>query len=201
MPTRADLGVIAYAAEQAVGDARRASGAAGDLFGAVGIHGHAQQARGTRDDARQFLDIVGIQAQNQSEAAAQRGADESLASGRADAGEPLDVHRDGARAGSGADEDVHAEILEGGIDHFLDVRQQAVDFVDEEDFAFLDVAEDADEVEFLLQRRGRRWPQCAPLSDQLTEEEHQRRVKCLIAGPLQHLNLLKNVTVKSGLVG
>ena len=56
-----------------------------------------------------------------------------------------------ARARSGADQDVHAEILERRVEHLLDVRQQAVNLVDEEDLALLDVAENAGEVEFLLQ--------------------------------------------------
>ena len=64
------------------------------------------------------------------------------------------VHGDGARAGTGADEDVHAEVFERGVDHLFDIGKQPMDFVDEEDFAVLDIAEDADEVEFLLENRA-----------------------------------------------
>ena len=97
--------------------------------------------------------VVWIQPQHQAEAAAQRRADQALARGGADGGEALDVHRHGARAGAGADEDIHAEIFQRGVDHFLHVGLQAMNFIDEENFAFLNIAEDADQVEFLLQHR------------------------------------------------
>ena len=94
-----------------------------------------------------------VQAQHQAEAASQRGADQALTRGRADRGEPLDVHRHGAGSGARADEDVHAEVLQRGIQHFFDVRKQAMDFVDEEDFALLDIAENTDQIQLLLQDR------------------------------------------------
>ncbi len=59
-----------------------------------------------------------------------------------------------ARARAGADQDVHAEILQRRVEHLLHVGQQAVDLVDEEDLARLDVAEDAGEIELLLQNRA-----------------------------------------------
>ncbi len=101
------------------------------------------------------VEIVGIQPQHQSEAAAQRRADQALPRGGADGREALDVHRHRARAGTRADQDVHAEIFERGVNHLFHVRLQAMDFVDEENFALLNVAQDAHQVEFLLQHRTR----------------------------------------------
>ena len=55
--------------------------------------------------------------------------------------------------GPAPDQDIHAKILQRRVEHLLHVRQQAVNFVDEEDLARADVAEDAGEVELLLQHR------------------------------------------------
>ena len=85
----------------------------------------------------EFRRLVRIQPQHQPEAPAQRRADHPLPRGRADGGEALDLHRMRARARSRADQDVHAEILQRGINHLFHVRQQAVNFVDEENLALL----------------------------------------------------------------
>ena len=53
--------------------------------------------------------------------------------------------------GPGADQDVDAEVLERRVEHLFHVGQQAVDFVDEEDLARSDVAQDAGEIELFLQ--------------------------------------------------
>ena len=46
----ADLGVVAHALEQAVGDARRAAGALGDRARAAGVDLDAEHAARARDD-------------------------------------------------------------------------------------------------------------------------------------------------------
>ena len=131
----AHLGVIANAAQQAVGDARRAAAAARDLFGAIAIHRHAQQFRRSQHDGGQFGHVVMIQAQHQAEASAQRCAHQTLPRGGADGGEVRNGDGMRARAGAGADQNVHAEVFERGVEDLFDVGQQAVNFVDEEDLA------------------------------------------------------------------
>ena len=59
-----------------------------------------------------------------------------------------------SRAGAAADQDVEVEVFERRVQHLFDVGQQTVDFVDEENLAQPDVAEDAGEIEFLLQHRA-----------------------------------------------
>lgn len=59
-----------------------------------------------------------------------------------------------AGAGALSDQDVDTEVLDGGIEHLLDVGHEAMDFVDEEDLLFADVGEDAGEVELLLEDGG-----------------------------------------------
>ena len=100
--------------------------------------------------------VVMIQPQHQPEASAQGRADQPLPRGRADGGEFLQRNRMRARARAGADQDVQMEIFERRIEHLLHVRQQAMNFVDEEDLALLNAAEDAGQVELLLQHRARR---------------------------------------------
>lgn len=53
---------------------------------------------------------------------------------------------DRAGVGAGVDDDVEFVVLHGGVEVFLDGGVQAVDFVDEEDIAFLQAGENACEV-------------------------------------------------------
>src|ERR1700678_4533040 len=77
----ADFSEIADAAEQAIGDARGAAGAAGD-FGAAGfVHFYAEDFRGTFDDQQQILRRIKFQAMDDAEARAQRRHDKSGARG------------------------------------------------------------------------------------------------------------------------
>ena len=110
-----------------------------------------QQARRAVDDRLQLLDLVRIEPQHQSEAPAQRRADQALPRSGADGGELRHGQRVRARARSRAHQDIDAEIFQRRIEHLLHIRQQAMDLVDEEDLARADVAQDAGEIEFLLQ--------------------------------------------------
>ena len=60
-----------------------------------------------------------------------------------------------ARARTRAHQNVHPEILQRRVEHLFHIRQQAVDFVDEENLARANVAENPGEVEFLLKHRPR----------------------------------------------
>jgi hypothetical protein len=102
-------------------------------------------------DDFQLVHRVRIEPQHQPEAAAQRRADESLPRSGADGREARHGQRVRARARTRAHQDVHAEILQRRIQHLLHIGHQAVDFVDEEDLPRADVAEDAGEVQLLLQ--------------------------------------------------
>ena len=53
---------------------------------------------------------------------------------------------DGTCGGAGVDDDVEAEVFHGGVEVFFYCGVEAVDFIDEEDVAFLDVGEHAGEV-------------------------------------------------------
>ena len=144
------LRIVADAAQQAVGDARRPAATARDLFRGGVLNLHMQQLRGTVHDGLQLDYLVGVETQHQSEPSAQWSADQALPRGGADGGELRHGQRVGSRARSRTHQNIHAEIFQRGVEHLLHVRQQAMDFVDEEDLARANVAQDAGEVELLL---------------------------------------------------
>src|ERR1017187_2489380 len=62
--------------------------------------------------------------------------------------------RRGARTRTGADDKIHAEILQRGIEHLFYVRQQAVNLIDEKYLVLVDVAKNGAKVLLFLQH----WP-------------------------------------------
>jgi hypothetical protein len=101
LPSARTCGVVADAAQQAVGDAWRAAGAHGDLGGAVAVDGHAEDVGRALDDEAELVVGVELQAQQDAEARAQRRREQAGARGGGDEGEGLDVQLEGARGGPG----------------------------------------------------------------------------------------------------
>ena len=141
------MGEVAHPAKQSAGDARGAARAAGDFVRAVFGDVGAEQARGAADDLLQFGDAVEIEADRDSEAVAQRRGQQALAGGGADQGEfgKVDADRAGGRAF--ADHQVERPVLHRRIEDFLDRGSEAVNLVDEQDVAVLEIGQQA--------RRGR----------------------------------------------
>src|SRR6266478_4234825 len=83
-------------ADWAVGDARRATGAARDFGGTGTIDAHAENLGGTLDDDAEIVVSVELEPQQQTEARAQGRGEQSGARSGADEGERLYVH--GVRA-------------------------------------------------------------------------------------------------------
>ena len=77
--------------------------------------------------------------------AARRGADQ---------GEARNRQAHAARVGALVDHDVEAEVLHRRVEVFLDRLRDAVDFVDEEDVALLEIGEQAGEVAGLFDHRA-----------------------------------------------
>ena len=94
-----------------------------------------------RDDALQLLGRIEIEPDRNAEPVAQRRGQEPGAGRRADQGElgEIDLHR--ARRRPRADDEVELEILHRRIKDFLDRRIEAVDLVDEQDVARLEIGE------------------------------------------------------------
>ena len=113
-----------------------------ELFGAAG---HDQFQLGRR---------VQHQAQRDAEAVAQGLGQQTGAGGGAHQGEwrQVDTHR--ARRRALADDEVQLEVLHRGIQHFLDGGLQAVDLVDEQHIARLQVGQDGGQVAGALDHRA-----------------------------------------------
>ena len=148
-------GEIADAAQQTHRDPRRAARPPRDLGGALGTQVEIEDAGAARHDQRQLVRLVEDQAQRDAEALAQRPGDQARAGRRADQGEGLQVDPDRARGRALADDQVELKILHRRIEDLLDRRRQAVDLVDEQDVARLQVGQQRREVAGALDHRAR----------------------------------------------
>ena len=117
---------------------------------------HAEDAGRAPHDGRQLLDLVVLEPLPHAEAVAQRRREQAGARGGADERERRHLHADAARRRALADHDVDLEVLHRRVEHLFDGRVEAVDLVDEEDVALLQVGEQAGDVDLALERRPRR---------------------------------------------
>ena len=101
---------------------------------------------GAADDLLELLDRVEIEPDRDAEAVAQRRGDQPLPGGRADQGEFGQVDPDRARRRPLADHQVERAVLHRRIEDLLDRRREAVDLVDEQDVAVLEIGEQGGEV-------------------------------------------------------
>ena len=90
---------------------------------------------------------------NDAEARPQGRRDEPRPGRRADQGEARQVDLNDARRRPLADDQVELEVLEGRVEDLLDRRPEAVDLVDEEDVARLQVGEDRRQIAGALEHR------------------------------------------------
>ena len=141
-----DQGEVDHPAQQATGDAGRAPGAAGDLSRAFGVRRDAQQPGAPGHDQVQFLDRVELQPGRNAEPIAQRRRQKAQPGRRADQGKGLQLDPHGARGRAFADHQVQFEVLERRIEDLLDRRVHAVDLVDEQHVARLEIGQDRREV-------------------------------------------------------
>ncbi len=155
-PLPADLGIVADAAQQAVGDARCATGAQGDLRRAVGIDGDLHHLGGAFDDEAEFLFGVELEAEQDAKTGAQ-GRAEQAGTGVAPINVKGRISMTWVRAaGPWADDDVEFVNLERGVELFFEDWLHAVNFVEEEHLALAEVGEDGGEIALNLGERGRR---------------------------------------------
>jgi len=143
---RADLGVVADATEEAVGDACSAAGAAGDLCYATVIDTAFEDGGGAADDLGESVFVVELEAVGGAESVAKGLGEKSVAGGGADESEVVQFEADVAGFGTFAEDEVYRIIFHRGVKDFLDGEGEAVDFVDEEDVAGLEAGEERGEV-------------------------------------------------------
>ena len=94
----ADLGVVADALEQPVGDARRTAAAPGDRLRAFEVERDLEDRSRPRDDLGEVVGVVGLEPVLDPEAVAQRRRQQARARRRADQRERRQVERDDPRA-------------------------------------------------------------------------------------------------------
>src|SRR5699024_10579635 len=106
-----DLGVVAYAAQQAVGDTGRAARAPGDFGGAVGRDGDVEKVCAARHDTAQVFGAVELEARHDAEPVAQRVGEHPGPGRGADQRERLQIDLDAAGRGTFADQDVDLKVF------------------------------------------------------------------------------------------
>ena len=159
MPSARDLGVVADPAQQPVGDPRRAARARGDLGGAVGRGGYAEQPGRAVHDLVELVGVVELEVAGEAEPVAQRAGQQPGAGGGADQRERRDLERDRGRARSLADDHVDPEVLHREVEHLLGGPRHPVDLVDEEDVALVHPGQDRGQVAGVGERRPAGQPQ------------------------------------------
>ncbi len=117
--------------------------------------GDAEDFRRTLDDAGKFVRRVELQTLHDAEAIAQRSGEKSGARGRADQRERRQIELDRARGRTVADHDVDLVVLHRRIQDFLDDRRQAMDFIDEQHVARLQIREQRGQIAGAFDDRAR----------------------------------------------
>src|SRR4029453_5154380 len=115
-----------------------------------------EDPRGAHQHAHQVAGRVVIEPRGPAEAVAQRGRQQPGARGGADQREARQLDAHGLRRRALPDQDAQAEVLHRRIQHLLHDGRQAVDLVDEEHVAGLDVREQPGQVGAPLQHRAAR---------------------------------------------
>ena len=98
-----------------------------------------EEARRSARDVHEVGRVVGLEPLEEAEARAERRREQAFARRRADQRERLDLQAHGPRARTLVDHDVDHEVLHRGVEVLLDRGRQAVDLVDEEDVAALEL--------------------------------------------------------------
>src|SRR6202521_258393 len=152
---RAHFRKIARAPQQSVRDARRAAAAARDFFAAAVVHLDVQNFRRAVNDDQQIRRLVEIQPVHDAKPRAQRRGNQPGSRGGPDQRKGAQRKRMNLCPRPLADDQVHAEIFHRRVEHFFDRGLQAVNFIQEENFLFLERGQYRRQVAFALQQRSR----------------------------------------------
>ena len=142
----ASEGVVANPAEEIIGDAWGATAAAGDFGGGGLFELDIEEGGGAANDGGEVFGGIVVEPVGDAEAGAKWGAEESCAGGGTDESEAGEIEANGAGGGALIDNDIDAEIFDGGVKVFFDDFGEAMNFVDEENISFLEAGEEAGEV-------------------------------------------------------
>ncbi len=106
------------------------------------------------DDAAQLIGAVQLQLEQHAEAVTQGAGDLARAGGGAHQREPRQVDADALGAGAFADHDIQRVILQRRVQHLFHLPGQAVDLVDEQDIALLQIGQQGGKVAGLFDGRA-----------------------------------------------
>ena len=147
-------GKVADALEEAVCHAGRAAAALGQLIGAFRRDGLIQNACRPLDDVGKLVRAVKLQLEQHTEAVPQRAGDLSGTGGGAHQRKARQVDADALGAGAFADHDVQRVVFQRRIQHLFHLPGQAVDLIDEQHIALLQIGEQGGKVTGLLDGRA-----------------------------------------------
>ncbi len=149
----ADIGVIPHSPQQAIHDPRRAARARRQARQGGGVGLDLQQRGVALDDAAQLWFGVVLEVEQRAEPVAQRRRQHAGPCRRADQREAFqrEIHRPAAYAALGRV--VDAEVLERGVQEFLDDLREPVHLVDEEHVAGVELREHHHQVALAGDRR------------------------------------------------
>ncbi len=150
------IGKVPHPAQQPPGDARGATRTPRNLRRTILGNAKVEQRGGAGDDAGQFLDRVELQPHGDAEAIAQRRRQQPLPRRRTDQSEARQIDAHTARRRPLPDHQVERAVLHRGIEHLLDCRGEAVNLVDEQDVAILEIGEQRGEIARLGDHRAGR---------------------------------------------
>jgi hypothetical protein len=139
-------GVITNPAEEVVGDAWGASASPSDFGGGLWLQFDFQERSRALHDGRKIFDRVVVESVGDAESGAQGSAEKARTCGGSDQRKAGKVKTNGAGGGALIDDDVDAEIFDGGVEVLFDDFGEAMNFVDEEDISFLQAREQTGEV-------------------------------------------------------
>ena len=141
-----DLGEIAHAAQQPVGNSRRTARAPCNLARALLVHLDIENGRRTLHDMCQVLGRIELQPLDDAETVTQRRGQQTGTCRCADQRERGQVELQRTRCRPFANHDVDLVVLHRRIEHLLDNRAQAVDLVDKQHVMRLEVRQQRSEV-------------------------------------------------------
>jgi len=127
-----------------------------DFLRAVLGHFDLQDVRRAMNDRAQLFGRVEIETHDHAEAVAQGSRDHARARRRPHQREGLDIERVVARVGSLVDDELALERVHGLVHVLFQDARQAVNLVDEDDLVLLDMAQHAEQLGGILERRARR---------------------------------------------
>ena len=154
---RPHLREIARAAQQAVGNARRAPAAAGDLERAIVVHGDFQNVCRAANNGDQIFRRIKFQPVHDAETRAQRRGYQARASGGADQSEAIQDERVNSCTRALSDHQIDAIVFHRGVQDFFDCGHEAMNFIEEENFALFEGREDRGQVALAFEQRARNW--------------------------------------------